>query len=134
MQLAARSVLFAVFCGVVYFGLLFFNLGPLANFLALGVAIVLGSTFVTYSTLGVFVIEPSRESDEALQRGIVEHEVVRANKLAQGLVLDMDAYRDGTEKYITKEEAELRKNINSRVAAAAGKTLIFLGGKVPVWL
>lgn len=79
-----------------------------------GVAILAASLFITYATLGVFVIEPSRKSDEQLRSNKLVHDAVMANQRNQGLVLDMDAYRDGGERYISKQEAERQKTLSHK--------------------
>ncbi len=130
-MLAVRLAAFAAFFAIVEYTLLWAGLDHFALFLFYGVSILMASLLVTFATLGVFVIEPARESDEELRSNKREHDAVMANQRNQGLVLDMDAYYNGTERYIAKEAAEKQKKFIN--FSSAGKTLVILGGKVPVW-
>lgn len=113
-MLAVRLVLFAVLFGVSQLLLRWFGFDVLAQILLLGVGILGGSAFFTYAILGTFVIEPSRKSDERIRYLKIVNDAVNRNKREQGLVLDMDAYYDGNERYISKSEAELQKTLGHK--------------------
>lgn len=113
-MLVVRLVLLAVLFGVSQLLLRRFGLDVLAHILLVGFGILGGSYFFTYAILGTFVIEPSRESDEQLRSSRIIHDAAMANQRNQGLVLDMDAYYDGKERYISTQEAELQKTLGHK--------------------
>lgn len=114
-MLAVRLAAFAAFFAIVEYVLLWAGLDHFALFLFYGVSILMASLFVTFATLGVFVIEPSRESDEELRSNKRAHDAVIANQRKQGLVLDMDAYHDGTERYIPQVIADQQNTFSHKM-------------------
>lgn len=114
-MLAVRMVLFAILFGLSQLLLRWFGFDVLAQILLIGVGLLGGSLFFTYTILGTFVIEPSRDSDHRIRYYKIVNDAVNKNKREQGLVLDMDAYYEGNEKYITKQEAENQKTLAHKV-------------------
>ncbi len=56
--------------------------------------------FASIMAIAITCIKLSKDSDEGMRNEKLYHEIWRKNQKSKGLVLDEEAYKDGTEKYI----------------------------------
>jgi hypothetical protein len=77
-----------------------------------------GILLISFAFVIVFlkpVFDASKPTDEANANNKRNHDAIMQNQRNQGLVLDMEAYRNGTEQYITVEAAAKQKQILPKI-------------------
>ena len=78
----------------------------------------LGILLISFAFVITFIkpiFDASKPIDDFNATNKRNHDAIMQNKRNQGLVLDMEAYRNGTEQYITVEAAAKQKQILPKI-------------------